>query len=832
MNDYEHRPRRGGGTFNNRKRRYQDDDYGAQQGGQRHQRRRYEEPLATTLRKQVLAIAETMHRRVEEDITTIAKTITENYFDTDLTNTFLDLAVALSLEQPMKIPFVAAIVLTTNTQKPEFTEEVLKRIGDSLQNKIDQGCWRDVKLLLRFLACLQGLYQGDGVFAFLEEIFTRAAELQTESSEDALGLELTKIILFTIAYTMSSSATGYETQANSLLEKTDIIASTPHLLENLVDPFPSSEQGAPLSHESALSLMQKHMTKESTTGWQVPCLPKPWKALHTPEEEELFNNAQKHQFPALELPAVLQLGPRPIFPEVYFSVYDTQDIATVPPADDPVALLIRDCLNDTINVMHFNRNISAKALIDLDNYFAANTFVKRATAFDKLREITADNTTWKPEDVIVDATFAQIMQLPHPDHKLVYYHSVLTESCKLAPAAVAPSLGRAIRYFFRNIERLDLELNRRFLDWFAHHLSNFGFTWKWIEWVDQVDQPDVDPKKAFILDALDKEIRLSFAQRIKGTLPDQYKTLIPPETEQDSPAFKFADQTAPFHTQVQELIVKIRGKADESEIRSILTAIETAATESTHPAPALAALDAYTTTLVHIGSKSLSHSLAIIERSRPLLLSLSADDTAARKQIITSITSFWQFQIGTALALIDKLLNYELLQPLDIVEWALIDNIDRGAFLAKGWCYELVTNTTTKVVKRVRQLVFDVRDPSRSDSDRASVQTTLDHEINRMKTFFTTIEDALSSVATMSEDGMIESSDQLHAEQDGILKEWGAKWVRFIRRRAAVEENWVREELAKPLPPAPLLTEVKPEETDEKVNGGGDRNGRHQEQDA
>lgn len=136
------------------------------------------------LARQIKTIAEAPHRRTDDDILHIAKTISENYFDTDLTNTFLDLAVGLSLEQPLKIPFVTAVVLHINTQKPEFTEEVLKKISETLQKSIDHGHWRDAKLLLRFLACLQGLFMGDGVFPFLEELFNRAAELQTQSSED------------------------------------------------------------------------------------------------------------------------------------------------------------------------------------------------------------------------------------------------------------------------------------------------------------------------------------------------------------------------------------------------------------------------------------------------------------------------------------------------------------------------------------------------------------------------------------------------------------------------------------------------------------------------
>ena len=282
---------------------------------------------------------------------------------------------------------------------------------------------------------------------------------------------------------MASSATGLESQATALLEKTDIIASTAHPLESLVDPFPSTERGAPQSSESALALLQRHMQEEARNSWELACLPRPWKRNRPAEEEEdPLIGAQKQPFPHVTVPETIQPGPRPLFPEIYFSVYAEQDIETVPPTSDPAALLIRDALADTINGLDFNRAVAAKFLIDVDCYFAPDTFVKRATPFDKLREVAGDKATWKPEDVIVDAAFAQLMQLPAAEHKLVYYHAVLTEACKLAPAAVAPSLGRAIRYVYRNMDRMDMELAQRFLDWFAHHLSNFGFTWKWTEW--------------------------------------------------------------------------------------------------------------------------------------------------------------------------------------------------------------------------------------------------------------------------------------------------------------------------------------------------------------
>ena len=60
--------------------------------------------------------------------------------------------------------------------------------------------------------------------------------------------------------------------------------------------------------------------------------------------------------------------------------------------------------------------------------------------------------------------------------------------------------------------------------------------------VDDIELANVHPRKAFIIAALDKEIRLSFAQRIKGTLPEPYQPLISVEKEKDTPDFKFNDE--------------------------------------------------------------------------------------------------------------------------------------------------------------------------------------------------------------------------------------------------------------------------------------------------
>ncbi|EEP78295.1 conserved hypothetical protein [Uncinocarpus reesii 1704] len=791
----DHEPRRGGGF--NRKRRHREDD-----GGERQRpRRRYEESLSASVRRQMLTIAESPVRRVEEDVAKIAKTVCEHADDEEVKNDFRELALQLVMEQPFKTPFIAAVVLLVNAQKPELADSVLNKAGELLQSHVAAGEWREVKLVLRFFACLQGVFEGEGVFPILEELFSRAVDLQTASSDDSLGLELVKIILYTIPYVMGSSASGFEAHATALLEKTDIIASTPHSLEALVDPFPAEDktEGERLS---ALGLLQKQLQDEAQNSWELACLPRPWK-MPTKEdaEEDPLSTASKHAFPTITVPDPVRNGPRAIFPEIYLSVYSDQAVETVPPITNIASSLIRDALNDTINILDYNRIAAARFLIDVDCYFTPNTFIKRATAFDKLRDVPEGKVTWKPEDVALDAVFSQFLQLPTPEHKQVYYHSVLTEACKIAPAAIAPSLGRAIRFLYRNVERLDLALVYRFLDWFSHHLSNFGFTWKWTEWVDDVDLPVVHPRKAFIIGALDKEIRLSFAQRIKGTLPEPYQALISENKEKDTPDFKYAQETTPYSKEGQEILQLLRKKAPDEDIAPVIASIEEQAKAHGLADPTIPSTDAFMTSICCVGSKSLSHFLSSIERCKERLLGIGPRSAAARRQIITSVMEYWVDQPGNAVNIIDKLLNYTILTPLSVIEWALVDNLSAGSILAKPHIYEMIAATMGKVTNRIRQIVAARTQPGLVEPQLSVIQDTLARERADVQAMFQLIDDSIVAVASGSNDVMMErADDSALALENELIREWGKRWLRVFRRKGAVEEAFINEAMVGAVP--------------------------------
>ncbi|KAK4212359.1 MIF4G like-domain-containing protein [Rhypophila decipiens] len=803
MADYDRRSGGGGGGggYNGRKRqRYRDDHDDDRRGG--NQRRRLNEaPPHVRVRKQLLNIAENPMRPWHEEVKSTADLFTDNWEDERLRANFVDLVLQLSLEQPLKSPFLAAVVLVANLNKPEIVDMLLAQLVSNLESRLRDGEWRDVKLYLKLLACLQSCLEGEGVFPVLEELFARAVDLQTASSEDTIGTELVKIILLTLPYVMVSAPDQWQQKAADLMDKTEIIASEPHTLQALIEPYHAeNEDDTAAISQSLIGLLQSQLQNEANNGWALACLPRPWEfPLKDVEMQSRLSSPPKHTLPPISVPQTVVAGPRPLFPEVYFSVYREQDVESVPPVSNAAASLIRDALLDTINVLDYNRHVPARQLIEVDCFFAPRTFAPRATPFDLLRNFEPPKSTWKPEDVAVDAVFSQLFQLPNPEHKLVYFHSVLTEACKLAPAAIAPSLGRAIRYFYRNNHHLDLELVNRFMDWFSHHLSNFGFTWKWTEWVEDVDLPDLHPSKAFIRGAIDKEIRLSFAQRIKNTLPEPYQALIGPEKEKETPDFKFADDKIPFAAEGREIATLLRKKASDEEIQPVIERIHAMAIDNNLD-PLVASTHVFVTSVLHVGSKSLSHVLAAIERTKDRLTDIGASSEAARSQILTSVMEYWSAHSGVAITIVEKLLNYSILSPSVVINWALVGLAGKtqGEALAQGHIYELTFNTVMKVTGRVRQLVnkriaaitLDKGVPA----DDAETAAAIEQEVGAMRSLFKDIEDALVAFATGTKDEIMETTDGLDStERERLVKRWGERWLRVYRRRSAIEEAYLIE---------------------------------------
>jgi len=182
---------------------------------------------------------------------------------------------------------------------------------------------------------------------------------------------------------------------------------------------------------------------------------------------------------------------------------------------------------------------------------------------------------------------------------------------------------------------------------------------------------------------------------------------------------------------------------------------------------------------------------------------------------------YWKHQAGVGVNIIDKLLNYTILTPMSVIQWALVEHVEKGTVLSFTWVYEMIAGTVGKVTNRVRQIVAALRRPGLPEEQVGLLKETLQREMGDMKTLFGSIDDALLSFKDGNQDQMMEADDQSQ-EEYSLVRNWGARWTRVFQRKYAVEENWIKEELAKPLPePEPEPAEdVKMEVKEEPAMNG------------
>lgn len=234
--------------------------------------------------------------------------------------------------------------------------------------------------------------------------------------------------------------------------------------------------------------------------------------------------------------------------------------------------------------------------------------------------------------------------------------------------------------------------------------------------------------------------------------------------------------------------------------------------------PLVASTDVYMTTICFIGSKSLSHVLSSIERCKERLLAIGPQSAAARKQIIDSVMSYWKDQPGIGVNIVDKLLNYMIISPGSVIEWAVGQD---GRRLSQAFVYEMVGSTIGKVTGRVRQVVRGMNAATLTPEQKATIEQTAETERKSMKDLFQLMEDPLVAWATGSKDQAIQGGDG-DSNDEAMIRQWGERWLRVFRRKFAVEEAWYLAEKEKQDRPPVIMDEQAEEVVPAEALENGD----------
>ena len=237
--------------------------------------------------------------------------------------------------------------------------------------------------------------------------------------------------------------------------------------------------------------------------------------------------------------------------------------------------------------------------------------------------------------------------------------------------------------------------------------------------------PENHPKRCFIRRAVESEMRLSYHDRILKTLPEPMQndeSVIAnqppgPEAEYEDPCLSSSFELGirsnlftanPHHELSESILSLLRGRSRAEEVIAHLDYLKSTLDVAPHP---YTHIDSFIRSLafqslLSIGSRSFSHLLNAIERYLPLLRVLApTGDTEAKRDILATTASFWKRNRHMVGIVFDKLMQYQIVDPTDVVAWifsTLATRDDRGGPLyiqTSEW--ELLKGTLDKANGRV-----------------------------------------------------------------------------------------------------------------------------------
>ncbi|KIJ70616.1 hypothetical protein HYDPIDRAFT_172390 [Hydnomerulius pinastri MD-312] len=606
-------------------------------------------------------------------------------------------------EQPYKIPYYVALLrllhdpaspeaeTSGSSSAPSLGKQVLDDFWKGFQGYLDKLAWRDIRLCIQFFAHLMvaQVISIESMSALLQSFATVLDEFGVSYGRGKnAALCAIEGLMIAGAVIKKSSSPNTGELIKAIQSYNDSIISSKVLVQPMLSLYSDSivVENADELIDTGLTILKALDASDFLDA--SSSVPQPY--LDYPDLDPTVSSP--FDLPSILVPPeVIELDglatdagedaqvKKEDWPEYFVHLFDN----TVTP--DPTTIsgfLIRSNILDMIDIFEVNRKECARLLLEYPKWCVTGTFKPRSGAPPAEEDPNAKN--WQLESAVIETILGSLFLLPESTHKSVYHIALITELCKLSPSTVGPAVGKSIRKLYTALaDGLDVEIARRFAEWFAVHMSNFGFQWVWKEWVPDLALTDRHPKRAFVRRALEFEMRLSYHDRILRTLPEPMQTDLNVISDQaPGPEFQYEDPSNPYHDASQSIVNLLRGRSRPEEVLSHLDTLKTTL-ESTasapHPFPHIDALicSLAVQSLLSIGSRSFSHLLNAIERYLPLLRGLAnpnpaqggGDPSEAKRDILTAAAAFWRRNRQMVGIVFDKLMQYQIVDPTDVVGW-------------------------------------------------------------------------------------------------------------------------------------------------------------------
>ncbi|CAN8005239.1 unnamed protein product, partial [Ixodes hexagonus] len=441
----------------------------------------------------------------------------------------------------------------------------------------------------------------------------------------------------------------------------------------------------PHAQEEGLDCLWAQVSKLRADKWVERQLVRPYLAF-----DGVLCEALQHNLPALPAPPHRPEDTYP-FPRVVFRLFDYTDCPDVRTLALPPG-----------NVC--TQNASRRKPYTRENSSAVCT--PRSAAAQLLS--FPGKVKLPLEYMIVEVIFGEMLRLPTSKNLEICYGSLLLELCKLQPSTMPQVLAQAVELLYERLDTMNTDCIDRFCSWFAYHLSNFQFRWTWDDWAEAVTLDALHPKALFLREALHRCLRLSYHQRILDFVPESFAPFVPAKPAPDYRYAKEGAESIPGAATAARLSTCIREKCTPEEALEVLADLPNPLQEDdVEPAHNPLKIQVFVETLLHIASKSFSHSFAGIAKFHYVFKSLASTEEA-QICVLRSTFNVWHNHKQMMIGLVDKFLKTQIVECSAVANW--IFSKDLAGEFTRSYVWEILHLTIRKMIKHVRKLETELED--------------------------------------------------------------------------------------------------------------------------
>lgn len=589
---------------------------------------------------------------------------------------------------PHKIPLYGTLIGLINLEDEEFVRRIVENTHDNLQVALDSGNCHSIRIQMRFLTVLMcsKVLQPSSLVVLFETLLSSAA---TTVDDDKGNPSWQACADFYITCILSCLPWGGAELVEQVPEEVDRVmmgiqaymSIRRHVSDAGCSPFEyidDRSQGD--GGKDFLEDLWSRIQDLSNNGWKLDSVPRP----HLPFEPQLVAG-KSHDFGPLNCPELpdppaavtgIEYGKQKHEAELKYpqrirrlNIFPASKTEDMQPID---RFVVEEYLLDVLYFLNGCRKECASSMVGLPVPF-------------------------RYEYLMAETIFSQILLLPQPPFKPMYYTLVIMDLCKALPGAFPAVVAGAVRSLFDQIADLDMECRTRLILWFSHHLSNFQFVWPWEEWAHVLDLPKWAPQRVFVQEVLEREVRLSYWDKIKQSIESApaLEELLPTKgTTNYIYSGEDGDQTERGLS--SELSGMVKERLTSMEIISWID-------DQVLPAHGLdITLRVVVQTLLNIGSKSFTHLITVLERYGQVITRICPDQDK-QVMLISEVSFFWKNNDQMTAVAIDRMMGYRLLSNVAIVRWVFLpSNVDQFHVSDRPW--EILRNALTKTFNRISDL--------------------------------------------------------------------------------------------------------------------------------